>query len=69
LSEAAIRGRLEAAGLRIAGLEVALEDAGARRTFTFDLLEFRLASENAVPPVCAALANEAGVRKVDWKRP
>jgi putative Mg2+ transporter-C (MgtC) family protein len=68
LNEATIRRMLEAAGLRITGLDVSLIDAGARRTFVFDLLEFGLPDENKVPPVCEALANEAGVRKIDWKR-
>jgi putative Mg2+ transporter-C (MgtC) family protein len=69
LSEAAIRRMLEAAGLRISGLEVSLSDAGARRTLIFDLLEFSLPFENKVPPIFGELANEAGVRKIDWKRP
>jgi putative Mg2+ transporter-C (MgtC) family protein len=69
LSESAVRNMLEAAGLRIAGLEVSLVDAGTRRTFAFDVLEFSRPADNQVPPVCAALAKEAGVRRVDWKRP
>jgi putative Mg2+ transporter-C (MgtC) family protein len=69
LNESAIRNMLEAAGLRIAALEVSLVDAGARRTFAFELLEFARSADNRVPPVCAALAKEAGVRRVDWKRP
>ena len=68
LNEGAIRRMLEAAGLRIAGLDVSLLDAGARRTFVFGVLEFSRAADNQVPPVCAALANEAGVRRIDWKR-
>jgi len=69
LNEDAIRDMLEAAGMRIAGLEVSLVDAGVRRTFAFEVLEFARSADNRVPPVCAALANEAGVRRVDWKRP
>jgi putative Mg2+ transporter-C (MgtC) family protein len=68
LSESAVRRMLEAAGLRIAGLELSLADAGAHRTMVFDLFEFSLPSENKVPPVCEALANAAGVRKIAWKR-
>jgi putative Mg2+ transporter-C (MgtC) family protein len=68
LNEGAIRHMLEAAGLRIAGLDVSLSDAGARRTFIFDVLEFSRATDNQVPAVCAALANEPGVRRIDWKR-
>jgi putative Mg2+ transporter-C (MgtC) family protein len=68
LNEGAIRNMLEAAGLRIAGLDVSLLDAGARRTFIFDVLEFSQATDNQVPPVCAALANQVGVRRIDWKR-
>jgi putative Mg2+ transporter-C (MgtC) family protein len=63
----AIRRMLEAAGLQIASLDVSLVDAGARRTFTFEVLEFRRPADNEAPPVCAALANEAGVRRIDWK--
>jgi putative Mg2+ transporter-C (MgtC) family protein len=69
LDEGAIRKMLEAAGLRIAGLEVSFVDAGARRTFAFDVLEFSRPADNQVPRVCATLAKEAGVHRVDWKRP
>jgi putative Mg2+ transporter-C (MgtC) family protein len=68
LNEAAIGRMLEAAGLRVVGLDVSLADAGARRAFVFDLLELSLPSENKVPPVCATLANEPGVSKIDWQR-
>jgi len=68
LNEGAIRNMLQAAGLRIGGLEVSLLDAGARRTFIFDVHEFSRPDDNQVPPVCAALANETGVRRIDWKR-
>ena len=69
LNESAIRNMLEAAGLRIVGLEVSLVDAGSHRTFAFDVLEFSRPADNQVPPVCAELAKEAGVRRVEWKQP
>lgn len=67
LGEVAIRGILEAAGLRIVGLQMSRSDAG-ERMLVFDLLEFSLPSENKVPPFYEALAKGAGVRKVEWTR-
>jgi putative Mg2+ transporter-C (MgtC) family protein len=67
LSEAAIRRMLEAAGLRIVGLQLSRSHAGDR-TLVFDLLEFSLPSENTVPPFCEALANEGGIRRMEGKR-
>lgn len=66
-SESAIRNRLQAAGFRITGVELAAERGGYRR-LVFKLREFSLPDENATPPVCQQLAVESGVQKLDWKR-
>ena len=66
-SESAIRRRLQAAGLRITGVELSTARDGFRR-LVFKLHEFSLPDENATPQVCQELAAETGVQKLDWKR-
>ncbi len=67
LSENAIRLRLEAAGLRITGVELASE-RGAPRRLIFNLLEFGSPYDNTTPPICHELSVATGVHRLDWKR-
>jgi putative Mg2+ transporter-C (MgtC) family protein len=66
-SESAIRHKLQAAGLRITGVELSAERDGNRR-LVFKLREFSRPDENATPQICQELAVESGVQKLDWKR-
>ncbi len=68
LAESAIRRQLEAAGLRIANVQLTATEGGARHTFVFTLLEMALPDESASPPICNELATEQGVVRIEWKR-
>jgi putative Mg2+ transporter-C (MgtC) family protein len=68
LTESAIRRRLEAAGFRVTGVELASERGGCRR-FVFKLLEFTLPNEQTTPAICQELSVEPGVQRLGWKRP
>jgi hypothetical protein len=58
LSEHAIRGRLEAAGLRISGTRLTSFSSGAQRALEFEILEFSLLYDSATPIVCQTIAGE-----------
>lgn len=64
--EAALRQRLIAAGLSIAGTRIILNRSEGYRELIFDLRQLRLAHDTTTPPIVAALADEAGVLKLRW---
>lgn len=66
LSESALRDQLIAAGLSIVGHRVTVECAGGYRSLVFELRRCHRPDDTATPPVIAALASEAGVRKLHW---
>jgi putative Mg2+ transporter-C (MgtC) family protein len=67
LSESRIRRALEAAGLGIAGTQIALSNAGEHRQITFDLVEYRLPDASEAPPVVETIAAQEGVIRLEWK--
>jgi putative Mg2+ transporter-C (MgtC) family protein len=64
--ESALRERLVAAGLSIAGNRVIINCAEGYRELVFELRQFQLPNNTATPPIVAALADEAGVMKLHW---
>lgn len=65
-SESALRDQLIAAGLSVVGHRVTVECAGGYRSLVFELRRCHRPDDTATPPVIAALASEAGVRKLHW---
>jgi putative Mg2+ transporter-C (MgtC) family protein len=68
LSEDDIRNMLAAAGLKIAGVHIAISDAGALRDFTFDILEFSRPTEIRSPAIFETVAARKDVLLIEWKR-
>jgi putative Mg2+ transporter-C (MgtC) family protein len=68
LNETTLRRMVEAAGLRITGVELNVSASGARRKIVFDLLEFSQPLQTKSPAICETLAEEKGVVAFDWKR-
>jgi putative Mg2+ transporter-C (MgtC) family protein len=67
LDESRMRRRLEAAGMRITGVQLSMSELGAHRKFVFRVLEFVLPEQSASPPVCRELSAEPGVLWIEWK--
>ena len=65
-SESALRQRLSAAGLAIAGTRVILNRGEGYHELIFDLWQWRLAADTATPSIVSDLAAEAGVMKLRW---
>lgn len=65
-NESALRERLVAAGLSIAGNRVTIDPADGYRNLVFELRRFHRPDDTATPPIVAALASEAGVLKLHW---
>jgi putative Mg2+ transporter-C (MgtC) family protein len=68
LNETMLRRMIEAAGMRITGVEMKVFPSGAHRKIVFDLLEFSRPLETKSPAICETLAGEKGVLALDWKR-
>lgn len=66
LDESALRERIAAAGLSVAGNRVIINRAEAYREFVFELRQFHLPDDTTTPAIVAALAGEAGVMKLHW---
>lgn len=65
-SDSALRQRLTAAGLAIAGTRIILNRSEGYRELIFELKHLRLARDTAMPPVVTELASEAGIIKLQW---
>lgn len=66
IGEEALRHRLTAAGLAIAGDRLIVNRDKGYRELIFELRQFHLPGETATPAVVAELAGEAGVLKLRW---
>lgn len=65
-SEDALRQRLSAAGLSIAGTRIILNRSAGYRQLIFELRQLRLAQDTTTPAVVTELAGEAGIMKLRW---
>jgi putative Mg2+ transporter-C (MgtC) family protein len=66
LSESALRQRLSAAGLSVAGTRIIHNPSAGYRELIFELRQLRMAHDTATPPVVADLVHEAGVVTLRW---
>jgi putative Mg2+ transporter-C (MgtC) family protein len=66
--EEELRGKLQKAGLTIAGNRISF-GPGEHRELIFDLRQTRPSSRTEIPPLIQALAYQAGVVKLQWRAP
>ena len=65
-SDSALRQRLSAAGLAIAGTRIMVNRSEGYRELTLELKQLRLARDTTMPPIVTDLASEAGIIKLQW---
>ncbi|MGH7073549.1 MAG: MgtC/SapB family protein [Stellaceae bacterium] len=65
--EAALRHRLEAAGLRIVNSRLSYDRGMGRRRLSFEIRQTRRPYRTATPPFVTALAQEAGIVALEWQ--
>jgi putative Mg2+ transporter-C (MgtC) family protein len=64
--EAALRRRIEEAGMSIEKSRISLDVAHGSRTIAYDVLDVRLVSDPRPPRLIDELAREPGVVKIQW---